>query len=68
MSCEMVKAKINELDIPDELSTQILHMILSHHGNVHNGWGSTVDPKTPEAVALHHADDMDAKVKEMFQD
>ena len=67
MSSEMVKEKVNELQVPEELSTQVLHMILSHHGVVSNGWGSTVDPKTPEAVALHYADDMDAKVKEIFQ-
>ncbi len=67
MSCEMVKEKVNELQVPEELSTQVLHMILSHHGVVSNGWGSTVDPKTPEAAALHYADDLDAKVKEIFQ-
>lgn len=67
ISCEMVKEKIQELKLSDDLSYQILHMILSHHGNVSLGWGSTVDPKTPEAIALHHADNMDAKVKEKLQ-
>jgi 3'-5' exoribonuclease len=32
-----------------------------------SGWGSPVDPKTPEALALHFADNMDAKVKEALQ-
>ena len=56
-----------DMDMPEELQTQVLHLILSHHGAVRNGWGSPVDPKTPEAIALHHADDLDAKVKGSIQ-
>ena len=67
LSCDMVKEKINEIEMPEDLSTQLLHLILSHHGEVSNGWGSPVDPKTPEAVALHHADNLDAKVKGILQ-
>jgi 3'-5' exoribonuclease len=67
LSCEMVKEKMDELETPQKLSNQILHMILSHHGHVSNGWGSPVDPKTPEAMALHYSDNMDAKVKEVLQ-
>jgi 3'-5' exoribonuclease len=67
ISCEMVKERMIKLETPEELSNQILHMILSHHGYVINGWGSPVDPKTPEALALHYADNMDAKVKEALQ-
>ena len=67
ISCEMVKERMRKLETPEELSNQILHMILSHHGYVSNGWGSPVDPKTPEALALHYADNMDAKVKEALQ-
>ena len=67
ISCEMVKEKMISLETPEVLSNQILHMILSHHGYISYGWGSSVDPKTPEALALHYADNMDAKVKEAFQ-
>ena len=67
ISCEMVKEKMISLETPEELSNQILHMILSHHGHISYGWGSSVDPKTPEALTLHYADNMDAKVKEVFQ-
>ena len=67
ISCEMVKERMIRLKTPEELSKQILHMILSHHGYISYGWGSSVDPKTPEALTLHHADNMDAKVKEAFQ-
>jgi 3'-5' exoribonuclease len=59
----MVKEKINGMKMPYDLLNHLLHLILSHHGEVKNGWGSSVDPKTPEAVALHHADNLDAKVK-----
>ena len=67
ISCEMVKERMIKLETPEELSNQILHMILSHHGDVSNGWGSSVDPKTPEALTLHFADNMDAKVKKAIQ-
>jgi 3'-5' exoribonuclease len=63
LSCEMVEEKLNSLETPRELALKILHMILSHHGDVSLGWGSSVDPKTPEALALHYADNLDAKVK-----
>jgi 3'-5' exoribonuclease len=62
----LVKEKMNSLQFPEKLSQQVLHLILSHHGKVRLGWGSTVNPKLPEAVALHHADNLDARVKEMF--
>jgi 3'-5' exoribonuclease len=69
ISADMVKEKINsmDMDMPDNLQMQLLHLILSHHGEVRNGWGSPVDPKIPEAVALHHADNLDAKVKGLLQ-
>ena len=67
ISCDMVKERMNEMEMPIDLSIQLLHLILSHHGEVKNGWGSPVDPKTPEAVALHQADNFDAKVKGLLQ-
>ena len=68
ISYEMIRDKIRELKTPKEISIQLLHMILSHHGEVRNGWGSPVNPKTPEAIALHHADNLDAKVKGKLQE
>jgi 3'-5' exoribonuclease len=67
ISADMVNEKIKSLDFPGNLSKKLLHLILSHHGKVSLGWGSTVSPKIPEAVALHYADNLDARVKEMFQ-
>ena len=44
---------------PQELALQLLHLILSHHGE--KEYGSPIRPKTPEAFILNHADDIDAK-------
>lgn len=66
LSGMMVEEKLKELKISKDLSNQILHVILSHHGDVKIGWGSVVDPQTPEAIALHYADLLDARVKDTF--
>ena len=68
LSGVMVEEKLNDVNISKELSNQLMHIILSHHGKVSLGWGSIVDPKTPEAVALHYADLLDARVKDMFNE
>lgn len=44
---------------PAEKKHLVQHMILSHHGRFE--YGSPVLPKTPEALALHHIDNLDAK-------
>ena len=59
----MVKERANKVLIDDTLVKKVIHLILSHHGDISNGWGSAVNPFLPEAVALHHADNLDAKVK-----
>jgi 3'-5' exoribonuclease len=43
----------------------LLHLIGSHHGQFE--FGSPVLPRTPEAFALHHIDNLDAKM-EMLRD
>lgn len=45
---------------PEELKMRLSHMILSHHGVAE--FGSPKLPMTAEAIALHHAEDLDAKV------
>jgi 3'-5' exoribonuclease len=47
----------------DDVRLHLLHLIASHHGEV--AFGSPVVPKTPEAIILHHVDNIDAKL-EMF--
>ena len=43
----------------------LLHLIASHHGEYQ--FGSPVLPRTPEAIALHYIDNLDAKL-EMMRD
>ena len=45
---------------PEHLRLLLSHMILSHHGVYE--YGSPKLPMTAEAIALHHAEDLDAKV------
>jgi 3'-5' exoribonuclease len=49
---------IEQLD--DRLLDQVCHLILSHHGR--HEFGAPVLPMTQEALLLHHADDIDAKM------
>lgn len=58
----ILKEKMNSLKISEKTKIDLIHLILSHHGNVDLGWGSSVNPRIPEAIALHHADDMSAKI------
>jgi len=46
--------------IPTELRLHLEHMILSHHGLLE--YGSPKVPLTLEAIALHHIDNLDAKI------
>ena len=47
---------------PRETALRLKHMILSHHGTYE--FGSPKLPMTPEAIALHHLDNLDAKTNE----
>lgn len=47
---------------PTETLLRIKHMILSHHGSYE--YGSPKLPMTPEAIALHYLDNLDAKINE----
>jgi 3'-5' exoribonuclease len=47
---------------PLETLLRLKHMIVSHHGSYE--FGSPKLPMTPEAIALHHLDNLDAKVNE----
>ena len=48
----------------EEVRIHLLHLIGSHHGEYQ--YGSPVLPKTPEAIVLHHVDNIDAKLEMMF--
>lgn len=48
----------------EDVRMHLLHLIVSHHGT--REFGSPVEPKTPEAHALHHIDNLDAKLEMVF--
>ena len=50
---------------PKSLVTEIKHMVISHHGEYE--YGSSKLPMTLEAVALHHLDNLDAKMASFTQ-
>jgi 3'-5' exoribonuclease len=52
--------KLTGEPFPAELALRLKHMILSHHGSYE--FGSPRLPMTPEAVALHYLDNLDAKL------
>ncbi len=45
----------------EEVRLHLLHLIASHHGELQ--FGSPVEPKTPEAIALNMVDNLDAKLE-----
>lgn len=63
---EIISEKISKIsNFPDELRLKLLHMILSHHGELE--YGSPVVPLFPEALVLHFIDNLDSKL-EMMQE
>ena len=51
-------------DLPpdnEDVRLHLLHLIAAHHGELE--FGSPVQPKTPEAIALHYIDNLDAKLE-----
>lgn len=59
MSAAMVDQAIARVEgFPAQLRLRLLHAILASHGEPEKG--SPVIPRTPEAIALHYADESDA--------
>ena len=66
METLFVEKKIGELEgFPRETRRQLLHILLSHHGEY--GFGSPRRPKTPEALLVHMADNLDSKMAGMLE-
>ncbi|MFH1127179.1 MAG: HD domain-containing protein [archaeon] len=58
---QMVLDRIKKIEgFPQILKLKIAHMILSHHKELE--WGAPKKPQFAEAVAIHYADDADAKL------
>ncbi|MDD2585142.1 MAG: HD domain-containing protein [Syntrophomonadaceae bacterium] len=64
LSAEIVKMRLDNISFPEELEMMLKHMVLSHHGNLE--YGSPVIPLFPEALLLHVADNLDAKMFVFF--
>jgi 3'-5' exoribonuclease len=61
LGANQVLEKISRVpDFPEQLKEQLVHCILSHHGQKERG--SPVVPMTIEALILNFADDLDASV------
>ncbi len=63
MGAEYVKSHAAH-DIPEDLLDEVIHLILSHQGMLE--YGSPIKPKTTEAVALYHLDDMSTKINAAY--
>ena len=58
----MLNEKIAQVpDFPPKLRTLVEHMIVSHHGEME--YGSPKVPVFPEALLLHHLDNLDSKME-----
>jgi 3'-5' exoribonuclease len=72
LGIEMLNAKVVRVPdltgepFPTELLLRLKHMIVSHHGSYE--FGSPRLPMTPEAIALHYLDNLDAKVHSFTRD
>ncbi|HHT56060.1 3'-5' exoribonuclease YhaM family protein [Herbinix luporum] len=61
-----VQERIKEIkNFPNKLASELIHCILAHHGELE--YGSPKKPATIEAMALHFADNTDAKLQTMTE-
>jgi 3'-5' exoribonuclease len=61
LSESMVSRAIRSIEgFPKEREHELLHLVISHHGRYE--WGAARRPKSLEAIALHHLDNLDAQV------
>lgn len=62
----MILEKLNAMpDFPENLGVELMHLIVSHHGE--GATGSPKRPKTAEACALHFLENLDAQTKRFIQ-
>ena len=62
MGTMMISERIKDIPgFPAKLSNELKHCILSHHGELE--YGSPKKPAIIEALALAHADNIDAKLQ-----
>ncbi len=62
MGCEIIGRACSQIEgFPPVLERELKHCIVAHHGEFE--YGSPKKPALAEAMALHYADDMDAKLE-----
>jgi 3'-5' exoribonuclease len=64
LSAENADAWKNLTPASEDVRLHLLHLIGAHHGE--QQFGSPVNPKTPEAMALHYIDNLDARLEMFF--
>jgi len=63
----MVRDAITKIEgFPTQITTKLLHMVLSHHGR--EEWGSPRKPAFPEAYLLHAMDNLSSKIHAIDED
>lgn len=66
MTAAYLDRRIDELpEFPAETRRQLLHIVLSHHGEYE--YGSPRRPKFPEALLVHVVDNLDSKLAGMLE-
>lgn len=60
LGIEMLAPFMARSGLEEPLQRHLKHLILSHHGELQ--FGAVRPPHTPEAMALHYADNLDAKM------
>jgi len=61
MGHSLVQKWIRQIpDFPERLALEVEHILLAHHGQLE--FGSPKTPATAEALVIHFADDLDAKL------
>ena len=58
-------ARTLEPELDEQLTMQLQHLVLSHHGK--KDYGAPVTPKSPEAILLHHLDMIDSRMNACWQ-
>ncbi|NPA80932.1 MAG: HD domain-containing protein [Thermotogae bacterium] len=66
IGANLIKEKGREFGLPEETLTDLVHIILAHHGEY--GKGSPVSPRIPEALLVHLADNLDAQMNHVLKD
>jgi 3'-5' exoribonuclease len=63
LGLEKLEPHIRASGLEPELALHLRHLVLSHHGLA--AYGAPREPATAEAFALHHADNVDAKLAQL---